>query len=109
MANLSQRRLVENEVIFRKFNQDAQKQIQEDYAADERQSIKLHFYCECSDIACLERIVMNVDEYQQAHRDPAQFTVLTGHQEPSVEVVVIEKGGYSIVHKFIDPSKVLNK
>lgn len=107
MANLSQRRLVENEVIFRKFNQDAQKQIQEDYAAEDRQAIKLHFYCECSDIACLDRIVMDVDEYQTAHADTAQFTVLPGHQEPSVEAVVVERKGYSIVRKFIDPSKVL--
>ena len=46
--------------------------------------------CECSSLDCTERIVLTPAEYETAHAEPSQFTVVPGHASDGVEDVVFD-------------------
>jgi hypothetical protein len=114
-AKHSERRLVENEAVFRRYNE----RVQEGLVAANRMAredghdtlvemtrqddMPLHFYCECSDENCSQRIVMKPADYRRIHRDRKRFILLPGHEVNEVECVVERKRGYSVVKKFEQP------
>jgi len=114
---LSERRLVENEAVFRRYNE----RVQEGLRAANRMaredghddlvtitadgSLPLHFYCECSDENCTRRIVMEPAEYRRIHKNRKRFILLPGHGVDAVERVVERKPDYTIVEKFVKPSE----
>ena len=111
----SDRRLIENEVVFRQLNEQIQKGIEEvnKIAAEDGQPeymIKhgpgdpaLHFYCECSNVNCVDRVEVTLHEYNKIHKNRDQFVVLPGHEIKRVEHVVREESGYVVVRKHITP------
>jgi hypothetical protein len=104
MEELSERRLVENEMLFRSTNREVQRRVKKDRAKRHGpDGTKLHFYCECSRIYCRDRIKMTVDEYEDATENEKQFIILPGHENTRVEKVVRSDDGYSVVEKNIDP------
>jgi hypothetical protein len=105
MENLSERRLVENEMLFRSTNREVQRRVKRDRHGDEPDGVKLHFYCECSRFYCRDRIKLTVDEYEVATVNEKQFIVLPGHENMTVEKVVSRANGYVVVEKNIDPVK----
>ncbi|MES2971013.1 MAG: hypothetical protein V4702_01680 [Patescibacteria group bacterium] len=113
----SERRQVENEVVFRRANEKVQNSLDklEKIAREERDDsfkshpdMTLHFYCECSDENCRERIVLSLSKYQELHKDRSQFIVMPKHDIPSLEKVVSNKFKYSVVDKFVTPSEAAN-
>jgi hypothetical protein len=99
MDNPSRRRLVENEVIFRSANQDAQQ-----YIAETRgMSAQIQFYCECSHLDCGERIRISVRDYEACHQNKRQFIALEGHEKPEIERIVERRDGFNTIEKFSDP------
>lgn len=94
--NERERRIGENEVLFREVNAQMR-------ALDEllpaAQSNTYSFLCECGNAGCAERIELPLDDYEQIHADPAQFVIVPGHEKPDVEDVVAERDGYSVVRK----------
>lgn len=56
--------------------------------------------CECADPACSERVTLSLEEYEDVRAGSARFIVAPGHDFPSLERVVDERGGYSVVEKF---------
>src|ERR1044072_3709931 len=94
MGKSKEERMVENEVIFRQANQKVQDGLArlEKMAIEHGQSemvekydVPLHFYCECANENCRERIIMTSDKYKELHQNKSQFIVLPGHEEPIVE------------------------
>jgi hypothetical protein len=113
-SDLSEKRLAENEVIFR----DANKKIHQDLAilkesaaSSGHRSIAsnikldqmLQFYCECSDEKCQLRVNVSIAEYIQAHRNEKQFIIVPGHEVPEYEHEVFRNDTYMIVEKFKRP------
>lgn len=108
-----ERRLAENEVIFRQANQQAVEsleQAREEELSDHvkpsvEQNLSLFFYCECADDGCKQRIKMPLAEYEANHRQSNQFIILPGHEVPNIEKVVKKEQGYFVVQKYMTPPK----
>ncbi len=115
---LSLRRQVENEVVFRQANERVQKELDglekmaeaEGYASlPDTDDISLHFYCECSDENCQERIVMKLTLYNEFHNNRKQFLISPDHETLGVESVVLKDSNYTIVEKFATPPETADK
>jgi hypothetical protein len=99
MNSLSERRLVENEVIFRSANKDAEEFIIETQGAD----AVLHFYCECSHTECKQHITLSAQKYEELHKNNRQFIAIPGHEVPEVERIVLRTPKYIVIEKYGDP------
>jgi hypothetical protein len=107
----SERRLAENEVVFRQMNEqvhsgyeetnrmareDNQPQFLVEHKSDD---MPLLFYCECADENCRERIRINIHDYNKIHVKRDQFILIPGHETHQIERIVSKKAGYYIVQK----------
>ena len=117
---LSERRQIENEMIFRRANEkvgddldklDAQL-IEDDYPELIRvDDLLLHFKCECSDENCEERIPIKLSVYQKIHEDRNTFIIKHNHQVEDIEKVILTEENYSVVEKnksTAEPDDTLN-
>lgn len=110
----SKQKLVENEVVFRGLNKRALSYINElDKIADTDKNKEylryddkpLHFYCECSDENCHERISIRPSQVTKIHSNNSRFVILPGHEVGSIENVIKKTKRYYEVEKFITPPK----
>lgn len=102
-GKLSERRLVENEVIFREVNKTVKEFIGEiDGNSSER---AVPFYCECANPDCVEHIKLTAAQYEELHRDKKHFVTLLGHEFPEVENVIRREDGFQVVEKHMDPPR----
>jgi hypothetical protein len=85
-----------NEAVFR----DVNERIQDVASTFNLTSEPLDLICECGDAACVERITLSRNEYEQIRADSHLFAVAAGHVAPDVEEVVESRPGYEIVRKF---------
>jgi len=106
MDEFSERRLVENEVIFRDANQTAQQFIEQ--VEGPHSAKKAGFYCECSNLDCRERIELTAEEYKRLHQNKRHFVVVPGHEMPQVEKVIQQETTYSLIEKFVEPPAAEN-
>jgi hypothetical protein len=104
MNELSERRLVENESLFRHHNNKHKKRLQRAYPGSDS-DLTAEFYCECSDRNCHDRINMSVEEFEAAHKSAKQFIALPGHENNSIEEVARKGEGYNVVQKHTDPAE----
>lgn len=110
--SLSERRMAENEVIFRERNEyiqaafdEIKRLAQED---DQEHMVKqddlpLFFYCECSDEDCKQRISMRLSVYNKIHKDRDHFVIKPGHETNKIECIILQEDDYNVVEKFITP------
>lgn len=106
--SLSERRQIENEMIFRRSNEkvvdeldelDAQL-IEDDYPELIRtDDIRLHFLCECSDENCVERIPIKTSAYLELHKNRKAFILKHNHQVDEIETVILSGDNYIVVEK----------
>lgn len=107
--SLSERRLVENQVYFRQFNERVTKGLDEltelaqhtdqtDLLPDVDQPIQ--FYCECSDDNCTKRITLRPSEHRALHKNNDQFVLLPHHDIPEIERITVATGDYIVVEKY---------
>jgi hypothetical protein len=114
---LSERRLAENELIFRQANQKVQKslkRLQQLAAKEDNPELyahkgDVHFYCECADEKCSQRIALSPSEYEELHQNRSQFILIPGHEVVEVERVLFETPRYEVVEKYAAPPKFGNK
>lgn len=99
MERREERRLAENEVIFRQVNKDV-KDFLHDVGVENL--LIAPFYCECSNIACHERVELTPANYERIHKNPKRFTILDGHQVPAIERVVESHKKYIVVEKLTE-------
>ncbi len=113
--NQLSKRQIENEVVFRRANERVERGIEHEKAValengddiSDLDNTPLHFYCECSDENCKERIVMTLGEYKTLHINRKQFIISPGHEVPRIEDTVKEKARYSVVKKhFVPPEDI---
>lgn len=115
-----ERRQIENEMIFRRFNEKFGQDLDaldalhdEDGHFDLMRDVnlELQFKCECSDENCTVRIPMPLTVYQRIHKDRSTFIVKPNHQVNEIEKVLKKTPGYCIVRKnnvTDEPSDTLN-
>lgn len=106
----SDRRKAENEVFFRQSNERTEKSLRvlKEMATDEDQmdlvpdlDRPIHFYCECSDENCRQRIKMKPSIYRRLHKNADQFVIVPGHIDSSIEREIKTTETYSVVEKFV--------
>ena len=114
----SERRLAENEVMFRQANQKVQKSLEEldkNVVAAGHPSlmltadIPLHFYCECSNEKCRKRIKVTPKQYEELHQNSSQFIIIPGHQVATIEKTIHVTPDYMVVEKYQTPPKKADK
>lgn len=117
---LSERRQIENEMIFRRLNEkvgDGLDKLDRMHKSDNnpdllwKDSDLLEFKCECSDEDCHERIPIKLNEYRKMHTDRDSFIVKLQHQVEKIEEVILTKDTYCVVRKHnstAEPSDQLN-
>jgi hypothetical protein len=84
-----------NEAVFREVNERIEALAQ----TFELKGEPLDLVCECGDAACVQRITMSREEYEQLRSNAHHFAVYSGHEIPDVEEVVSQRKGYDIVSK----------
>lgn len=118
---LSERRQIENEMIFRRANEkvgDGLDELDSFHAEDgdphliRDDTAVLQFKCECSDENCDARIAMKLSTYQKIHLNRDSFIIKLKHQVTGIEEVVLSEANYSVVKKnnsTAEPGNTLNK
>src|SRR5581483_3774210 len=105
---ISERRLAENEAAFREANERVKHEFEalqriakeEDHKPfPSTKQVTVHFYCECSNPACRERIIMTLHTYIKLHKKHNQFILIPGHEIPSIEHTVKQGDAYIMVEK----------
>jgi hypothetical protein len=107
MNNFSERRLVENELMFRSANRKVEQHVTAErtpYSGPDQ--TKLRFYCECSNLDCRSRIIMTADEYHAVSPGRKEFIVIPGHENDDIEKIVKTTKLYCVVEKYLDPAKI---
>lgn len=102
--------MIENEVVFRHHNERVQKNFQEikQLAREANQEYlvrdddtALHFYCECSDENCRQRVQMKPTVYTKIHKRRNCFVLISGHDVKRIERVIQKEKHYWVVEKFV--------
>jgi hypothetical protein len=118
--SLSEQRLIENEMIFRRANEmvgDNLDEIDALHIEDDNphlirsDDMLLHFKCECSDEDCEVRIPIKLSMYQTIHENRDAFIIKLKHQVEAIEKVILTEAEYSVVEKnnsTAEPGKTLN-
>lgn len=117
---LSERRQIENEMIFRRANElvgENLDEIDSNHRNDgnpelvRNEDLLLHFKCECSDENCNARIPVKLSDYQKIHVNRDAFIIKLKHQVEAIEKVILTEDDYSVVEKnnsIPEPGKELN-
>lgn len=90
---LSDERAARNEALFREVNEEVAR-LEHRLEGDEPL-----FVCECADEACVERVSVPLDAYEELRSHPRRFVLKPGHQQADVERVVESTDGYVVAEK----------
>ena len=105
---LTERRQIENEMIFRRVNEkvgDGLDDLDAEYIKEgnpeliRTDDLLLHFQCECSDENCSVRIPIKLSVYQKIHENRDAFIIKSKHQVSEIEEVILTEDTYSVVEK----------
>jgi hypothetical protein len=105
---ISERRQIENEMIFRRLNEKMGDSIDrldamhiEDYNIQLlwNEAILLNFKCECSDENCDKRIPIKLSVYKKIHENRDAFIIKLKHQVEDIEKIILSEDNYSVVEK----------
>lgn len=117
---LSERRQIENEMIFRRANEKVGDDLESLDAAHIENNdthliwddkVVLEFFCECSDEDCDKRIPLRLSVYNKIHKNRDKFIVKLKHQVKDIEKVISSEEDYSVVLKnnsTAEPGEILN-
>lgn len=112
LEELSERRMAENEVIFRQINEQVPQRLEALKTAAESDGndslvqdidMPLQFYCECSDKNCRQRLTIRPSEYKELHQNRSQFVLVPNHEIPKIERVVFKDKNLQVVEKYETP------
>lgn len=105
---LSERRQIENEMIFRRTNEEVAEgleKLNETLIEDDEREfmwddmVPINFKCECSDENCDQRISMKLSRYKKIHENRKAFIVKPDHQVEKIEKVILKEKNYNVVQK----------
>lgn len=91
------RRIGVNEALFRAVNEQIE-------ALNQRLAGPgpMDIVCECADAQCVERLHVELSEYERVRKDAHRFLVAPGHVIPEFESVIEEHTGYHVIEKIHD-------
>src|SRR3954447_17157320 len=90
-------RLARTEVMFRAINERIRELAGR---VQQAPADSLAFVCECADAACIERIHLTTEQYDDIRASTAHFVVVPGHEAtPLVERVIHRSEHFVIVQK----------
>jgi hypothetical protein len=98
------RRIAENEAMFRDLNEEVGV-VAHSFSAD-GETRSFDFLCECGEAACVARVPLALDVYEQVRSSPLRFIVIPGHEFPEVERVVETHDRYAVVEKTGDGAEI---
>jgi hypothetical protein len=113
-----ERRLVENEAIFRELNSRMQKSLNKSDKnlstvhsthTNRSETTPMYFFCECSDEKCQKQIKISSKDYDKIHKDTSKFILVPGHEIGKIENVVEKHPEYYVVRKNLEPPKHPNR
>lgn len=105
---ISERRQIENEMIFRRLNEaigDKIENLDSLHIEDNNphliwdDTVLLNFKCECSDEDCDKRIPIKLSIYKKIHENRNAFIIKLKHQVQDIEKVILSEENYSVVEK----------
>jgi 5-bromo-4-chloroindolyl phosphate hydrolysis protein len=89
-----ERRIGQNEALFREVNERIERLSQTLQATD-----SITILCECGDASCTDQIEISLPKYQRIRQDPTLFFVRSGHEQTDIEYVVEQDESYNVVRK----------
>jgi hypothetical protein len=66
----------------------------------------LDFVCECGNEDCIDRVTLDVSEYERVRSNATLFLIATGHERLHLERVVDQGEGYLLIQKTVDVDTV---
>src|SRR5580765_1111539 len=84
-----------NEAVFREVNE----RISDLAGQFGLETQPLDLVCECGDPACVDRISMSRDEYEQLRSNPTHFTIFPKHKLLNIKNIITHNNPYNIIHK----------
>jgi hypothetical protein len=94
MGGERERRLGENEAIFRAVNERMVSWVER----TPLEEVELYF-CECADPSCRQKVRLSGSEYERVRSDATHFFVAPGHEVPDDETVVESHSNWLLVEK----------
>jgi|SRR5581483_4088918 len=94
-------RLARNESLFREVNERIAEAARRTEVLPDAE-----FLCECGRVECLDRVLVPLAAYEQIRAHPEQFILVTGHDQPEVDRVVVEADTYVVVEKIGEAREV---
>jgi hypothetical protein len=89
-------RRARNEALFRNLNEQINR-FESDDGADAGEPID--FVCECSSAGCMKVVSVSRAEYEAVRAGASTFIVAAGHEDPSIEDVLVSHSEFSAVEK----------
>jgi hypothetical protein len=98
-------RVAENEVIFRRANEEIEEVAEK---LDESLTVRLiPFLCECADRRCTQIIRLSLTEYEDVRASPRRFAIVSGHEMTlEDEHVIARSDRFTIVEKVGEGGRV---
>ena len=90
-----ERRIGENEALFRQVNERI-KELNRGFSAVLERG---DYLCECGDEACIERVSLTAEEYERVRSEPTDFVVTPGHVVHDVDELIFSGDGFEVVRK----------
>ncbi|MFL5942636.1 MAG: hypothetical protein ACJ75L_05150 [Gaiellaceae bacterium] len=105
MADEQARRVGLNEALFREVNEQI-RSLSDEFSTDDG---SITVVCECGDADCIERLEVQLSDYERVRADSLLFLVAQGHVFPNVERVVESADGHEVVQKQAGPAVELSQ
>jgi hypothetical protein len=94
MSEQRERRMADNETIFRAANE----RMASWEERDRLEAVELYF-CECADPTCTQKVRLGGSDYERVRSDPTHFFVVPGHEVADVETVLESHPDWVLVEK----------
>jgi len=105
VADEQARRVGLNEALFREVNEQI-RSLSDEFSTDDG---SITVVCECGDADCIERLEVQLSDYERVRADSLLFLVAQGHVFPNVERVVESADGHEVVQKQAGPAVELSQ
>ena len=102
-----ERRMAQNEALFREVNERVQETASQ--FGDFGENSPQEYFCECANPDCTFRLTLTPAQYTSIRADPKQFVVLPLHYTPEVETLAVKKDAYWIVRKAGEAGEYVEK
>jgi hypothetical protein len=104
MTDERERRIAENESLFRAANERIA-----DWEERARQDASELYFCECADSRCDQKVKLRVSDYERVRGESDRFFVVPGHVVPDVETVVESHESWVVIEKAADVEEIVQE